>query len=427
MTVNTADSLSGLVMENGVLSGIDYKSPLVRYRGERVVKLAETLAGKHLNLNYTVGADVFYAFYLPAPVLSNGAENTSSGLIISSILSSRTGILLRSKTVLDVIASYLAAAIVLSEYNRSDHQRSEREGQGESIPTDHVEKALVEAYKEIEMASKVRALANGLQPGTSSIYSVEDYSLDLLRLARETDIRDVIKYLDGLNYYDTVSTKSYRRSRRGEKLGYALGSDIERIVPRYLAYPPEVLYVKLAEGRLLLYEKGIPQSTSPLYVVIDKSGSMEGEKMLWAKAVALALYVKAVKGKRAFHARFFDSQPHQLVTIKPPFKPDWTLRAFEYIARIRSAGGTDITRALQTALSDLERERAKEATVVLITDGVDRVAERSIESRLRRMKVKLVTVMVKGDNQGLRKLSTAYLAVTKLSRSSVLRVIRIVE
>lgn len=414
-------------MNQGVLKGLDYDSLLVKYRGERVVRLAESLKGERLPLSYVIGADIFYALYLPAPILNEDREETALGFLVSKILTSKPGVLLRSITVLNALTSYLAAAIlllVLEGFERAIHEPQKSVGLNTALG---IEKALAEVYREVETVDRLGALIEGLQPGTSSMLSFEDYALDLLRLARDTDVKEILKYLQGVKHWNLAPTRKYWRSKRGEKLGYTLGSDIERLAPRTLAYPDELFYVKLAEGRLLLYEKGVKTSGGTIYVLVDKSGSMEGEKIIWAKAVALALYAKAARTARTFMFRFFDSQPHSLIHVRLGSKASAVVKAFEYIARVKSAGGTDISRAVQTAIIDLEREKSRDATIVLITDGIDRVAERPIAQGLKRARARLLTVMIKGDNQSLKRISEAYLTVEKTTRSNLLNVVRVVD
>ena len=154
---------------------------------------------------------------------------------------------------------------------------------------------------------------------------------------------------------------------------------------------------------------------------------MSGEKILWAKAVALALYMRALRLRREFSVRFFDSQPYSLHSLKKRPRVSEAVALFEYIARVKSSGGTDITRALLTALQDISSKKAKENTIVLITDGIDRVAEKPIRLMLDKTKSKLIVVMVMGDNKSLEKLADTYLKVVKLDQGEILKVIKAVS
>lgn len=409
----------------GALEGLDYSSPLVKYRGEKVLRIARLFLQRDPPVDYVFAADVFYAFYLPAPILREDVECSSKPVVLS-ILTSHIGVYLRSKTVLDVLASTLASSLLMSylfEKQASTAAGESREP-GVSMGIEDAEHVLAEVARQVEVADKVRLLVGGLEPGVGSDLTLEDYSVELLRLAREADVREVLKVLGGVKRWELASSSKYTMAKRGEKLGYVLGHDVERLSPRSLAYPDEVFYARFAEGKLLLYEKGIRLSRSPIYVLVDKSGSMNGEKIVWAKAVAMALYIKATRSSRDFYVRFFDSEPH------PPLKAEHARRAssgiqvLSYIARVKSSGGTDITKAISAALSDAEREKLKELSIVVVTDGIDRVNEKLVLEKLKSTNSRLISVMVKGDNQSLRKISAHYFRVEKLSQKEILKVVK---
>jgi len=100
---------------------------------------------------------------------------------------------------------------------------------------------------------------------------------------------------------------------------------------------------------------------------------------------------------------------------------------FEYIARMKNAGGTDISRALVTALRDLIEKRIQHASIVLVTDGIDRITERTLREALKKTSSRLITVMIKGDNESLKRISTIYLKAVELSQSEVIRVVKAID
>jgi len=52
---------------SGVLEGVDYSSPLVKYRGEKVVRLLYALYGSDLvKIDPALAVDIYYTLYLPA-------------------------------------------------------------------------------------------------------------------------------------------------------------------------------------------------------------------------------------------------------------------------------------------------------------------------------------------------------------------------
>lgn len=421
-----------MINGKGALKGLDYGNPLVKYRSEKVARLTRILlSSSSAEISSALAADTYYSLYLPAPVVDEESPNSTCKLIVNTLTQTNEGQRLRAKTVLDPLMSAIAAALYLSKlYEKYPGNTAKRQTLSTGLEEPlhgYVEKLVNEVLSEVEQLTRVRLAIEGLEPGTLSVFSLEDYSLELLKLAREADIKKILEILLGIKYLGSTASRKYIPFKRGEKAGYELGSDVERMSPRNLLYDEDVFYVKLAQGRLLLYSKVIEESMGPIYVLMDKSGSMEGEKITWAKAVALALYIRAVRGRREFYARFFDSQPYDLVKVSRNPKLSEAAKVFEYIARIKSAGGTDITRALITAITDFEERRVHGGSIVLITDGIDRVLERPVRDGLKRVHALLVTVMVKGDNKNLEAISKRYLKVVRLDRDDILRVIEAVS
>jgi uncharacterized protein with von Willebrand factor type A (vWA) domain len=103
----------------------------------------------------------------------------------------------------------------------------------------------------------------------------------------------------------------------------------------------------------------------PLVVCIDKSGSMEGEKDVWATAVALALLDVAQAERRPFALLAFDANvKHESVVMPGEALPEAAL----FVA---ADGGTDIDKVVRRGLEIIEQRPGtlRQADVVLITDG----------------------------------------------------------
>ncbi|MEM1601442.1 MAG: hypothetical protein QW339_05675, partial [Sulfolobales archaeon] len=61
--------------------------------------------------------------------------------------------------------------------------------------------------------------------------------------------------------------------------------------------------------------------------------------------------------------------------------------------------------------------------IILITDGEDRISEHLIRRKLKMLGIKLVTVMIMGENRDLRNISSKYLRAAKLSQKELIQVI----
>ncbi len=443
-TVSLAYTMYGYrgIARKGVLRSINYDDPVVKYRGSKVLRLVSILSNKkHISMDLYTAIDIFYTFYLPYPIIEDLGNIPRSRMftykIIDSMLRSTYIHDLRSRTVADNLLSSVAAGVFITELQnelekqkrKSEHdlQRIGRGHDGTQLDRDirkSVERAMATAVSDVENIKKLRNLVEGEQPGNVSMMAYEEYAPQLIKLARNTEIKRILELLVGIKPWTLTISRKKVRYKHGEIMGYELGKDIERIVTSTLALPDEIFYLRLLEGKLLLYQKALTQNLGPLYCLLDKSGSMDGIKMTWAKAVVLSLYMRAVKEHREFYFRFFDSVPYPLAKVDRKPKAKQVLKLLEYIARVKGSGGTDISRAIILATNDIRSGIVKETSdIVLITDGVDRIAEQLVLHNLRKSNARLITVMILGDNKSLRKISAKYFTVTKLGREDMLQVV----
>jgi Ca-activated chloride channel family protein len=108
---------------------------------------------------------------------------------------------------------------------------------------------------------------------------------------------------------------------------------------------------------------------SDLYFLVDRSGSMEGEK--WAKtADALIAFVKATTQHDRVWITFFESDCRDFA--EKPLERDALLRDpnFQSLAKLGTAGGTELLPALRHVLGIHQRFSARRRShIILITDG----------------------------------------------------------
>ena len=443
----------------GILAGVRYDDPLARYRGEKLIEIVKKLSrSRSRDIDTDLGIDVFYLFYLPfpLPVPPKDQRNRLAHLrylIARGILSDAEARKIRYYTIAHSGRSIVAGASflehLLQELSSQTEgeggeggQREQGEGQGQRDKggdsernRNYIQNAIRNAIKrvmsEVDSISKLEQLAMGTQAGTGSILEMIENSNEIIRLARNTDVQ---RLLESLSFMEEITFKTRKKtikSSKGEVIGYSRGMQLTRISRTELALfetreAEQVLLYKWATGKLILYEKVVRQDFGPLYVLLDKSGSMDGEKIRWAKATAIALFMRARKEGRPFLIRFFDSAPYNLIMVSRSGKPGETLRLMDYLARIKSGGGTDITRSIIAACQDISRLGMRGlGELILITDGEDRLAENMIRQHLRENSIKLITVMVMGENPDLRRISSKYFKVAKLSNKEMLEVLEL--
>jgi len=438
----------------GVLKGIKYDDPIIKFRGEKIITSLKKLLGTKPALSLGLAIDTFYTMYLPYPVIIPPNEvdkelkihySLIKNLIFSSDLEKFKSLTIAdSSTSMIMAISYLEHILLMLEQLLSSSSSKGQKlynnlleglkGKGQSSQEKEVEdiikqlsnEALKKAMEDAKTAKKLKHITSGMMAGTGSEFSLEDRVHEVLKLARNLDVKIILEIIGNLPKHSIKARRKVVRHPKGELRGYEIGGDIERVVPTEIAMPYPLFELKFAENRLLLYEKILPEKWGPLYVLLDKSGSMEGEKILWAKAVSLALYIKALKESRPFYLRFFDSLPYPLIRIARRPKASDALKLLEYLAKVKGSGGTDITRAILTACNDIMQKSLKSISdIILITDGEDRIAEVSVRRALSSAKVRLVTVMIQGDNPDLRRVSYKYFTAIKLDDKEILKIIEL--
>ena len=432
-----------------LIKDVDYNDMAVRYRGERVLSLIKKLSvGEELKLPNYIDVDfaisVYYAMFLPYPVLNEAAATSDDERarrqyhLLSFMLSSKKINNVRRNTIADTTSSMVAAAVFIDALVKELQKRmmrprggdakgdSERNEPGKEDLESAVEKALEAASDLAKQAKEITSLAMRFAAGTGSMLSLDDSIAEVMELAKNTDVKVILEALKSIQDVEGYVKRKLVRAPRGELDGYETGSDVERVVVSELALPRDFFLVKFVENSLLLYRKVLQESKGPFYVLLDKSGSMMGLKIIWAKAVALALAQRAVREHREFYVRFFDSIPYPPLRIGKRVRGRDIVKLLEYVARVRANGGTDITRAILTAAEDIIVSGSRKMSdIVLITDGEDRVTIEAVRRSLNRARARLHTVMIHGNNPDLRLVSETYMTVTKLSKEEALQVVAV--
>jgi Ca-activated chloride channel family protein len=103
-------------------------------------------------------------------------------------------------------------------------------------------------------------------------------------------------------------------------------------------------------------------------IVIDRSGSMEGDKITHARAAARDM-VRALDANDRVNVISFSDEVDPLFRTPQPVDAATRARAIQFIDKLHAAGGTDIALALTTAIAGQDANRDRPRVVVFLTDG----------------------------------------------------------
>jgi uncharacterized protein YegL len=137
-------------------------------------------------------------------------------------------------------------------------------------------------------------------------------------------------------------------------------------------------------------ERRRDQPTLALVLVIDRSGSMSGQKIELAKEAAKST-ASLLSADDYIEVVGFDSQPQRVVRMQSAAN---RYQIDRDISRLASQGGTNIFPALDMAYQDLAVTRARIKHVILLTDG--QAPEQGIPELIQVMRAEGMTVSTVG-------------------------------
>ncbi|GAA1675352.1 hypothetical protein GCM10009733_085510 [Nonomuraea maheshkhaliensis] len=111
-----------------------------------------------------------------------------------------------------------------------------------------------------------------------------------------------------------------------------------------------------------------PRAPRDLVLLLDRSGSMGGWKMVCARRAA-ARIVDTLTPQDRFAVLTFDSVVEQAFEGMAQASDRNRYRAVEHLSRVDARGGTEVLEPLRQAIALLDGESGRERVVVLVTDG----------------------------------------------------------
>lgn len=267
------------------------------------------------------------------------------------------------------------------ELDEAIEQLQQQPGPDPSEMRQKLRNALEEAQEEIQDAEDAEAAlgGSGYDPNGTVQHGKGDPKARVelaKRLREDPEIRRILKEAGRLRrlHADKRATRSHHAPE--ELCDIEIGDELGRLLPSELMglkHPKlkKLLRRKLLEKQAMQYRlRGTEKlSKGPIITCVDESGSMSGDRNIWAKAVALAMLTAADKDRRGWGLIKFDTR-----VTGDSFAPAGRSRSAMEILEALSTfagGGTDWMKPLDAARKRIETESdgLRDADVILITDG----------------------------------------------------------
>lgn len=257
----------------------------------------------------------------------------------------------------------------------------------------HIAKMMQNAADEAQAANET-AMTWGLEPGELQRLPAEE-RMELAKRLNNERFRRVAQLFGPMR--NMMLSEQARKTVHTPEEVYdvTLGNHIGRLLPQEVlnlrAGPTRLDFLRrYTEGRLLEYDmQGVEKLAKGAIIFCeDGSGSMAGEREMWAKAVMLCLLHLSRIQKRAMHVIHFSSRG-QFTHIAFEQPADYSLERILDAAELFYGGGTDFETPMKQALELLGKEHAAtgkvSADVVFVTDDECWVTEEFMTQYLDEM------------------------------------------
>lgn len=245
-----------------------------------------------------------------------------------------------------------------------------------------IKSACVAATQEVQTMQDAMEFQSGWGAGEGSIHEsggVTEKIKSAKKLIGSKNFKKIVEKAGRLKFLAEKKRKS-KTPVQAKISGVKTGNNLNNLLPseygKFTHPKTRKLFIKdFSENSLLEYDKNNDESSKkgPVIVLIDNSGSMDGEPEIWSKAVALAYLFICKKDKRDFYAIHFDERTRATYDFPKGKFDDVKIGNF---VNFFSGGGTDWMKPLNDAVSVIEKSKIyKNADIILITDGDCRVSD----------------------------------------------------
>jgi uncharacterized protein with von Willebrand factor type A (vWA) domain len=257
-----------------------------------------------------------------------------------------------------------------------------------------IDRAAVAAKEAAEAAQHMPSFGAGLHGG-EPIYESPEAALTIADMWANNELLRAVSELYGRLDPDMRFERAKRITGGQEEIvDVTLGDDLTRMLPSELVYLGDEDYeddwlIRYLNKELLVFTTVGEEHAGrgPVVIVCDESSSMSGERLTWAKAIALTLLNICRREKRDFAYVGF-SGGTSVHSFEFPAKRPLDAQQVVDMASHFFRGGTTPVVGLTRAVEIMERAREfKKADIVMVSDGEASFGEE--DKRLRnRMRAK---------------------------------------
>ncbi|ENN96671.1 hypothetical protein J422_00996 [Methanocaldococcus villosus KIN24-T80] len=348
----------------------------------------------HLHpIHEKLSEDIFYAFFKYVVEFNEAVEEKFriNKAILKGLIKNIEYEKIRLLTELDETNAGIATVILCEEIFKNFKKFN-------GSASDLVREILKQNSKNIlEIIEGINSF--GFGKGEKNYNDPEDKLKLANRILQDKKLLKIIKKLGKLKLLAINTYKNNVKQQLSEVYSVSLGNEIKYLLPKEIAYlSDEILYYefirRFIEKKLLNYSLiSYKDSEGAIIVCLDHSGSMFGEKEIWAKAVVLSLIEIAKRKKRKIYYIAFDDDVRFEKEIDPKnIKYEDVIE----IASVFYGGGTNFEKPISRAM-DVIKEKYMDADILLITDGFAEVSDEFVE-KLKEFKenykVKLMSVFI---------------------------------
>lgn len=251
-------------------------------------------------------------------------------------------------------------------------------------------------------------------------------------LEKNYKLRELAKIIGKMKMLAASTNKSRVKQIPQEMFSITQGDDLSNILPSEVLMLADedtesIFYKKLVEKNLLSYDikAAAKKEKGDIYVCIDLSGSMRGEKEMWAKAVALSILSIAKKENRGYALIPFGNTVHTEFIHRYPKNKYPTPEDITSIAEVFTGGGTNFNRMLEYAFNDISDNKYDKADILFISDGLSSVDAKKYKKQKQDTDTRIISVAINSDiPASLREISDMVVPISELTDISAEKIFK---